>query len=347
MTDIRVLIAEDSPTVRWHLKTLLEEAGLQVIGMAQDGEQVVSLVQDLKPDVVSMDIRMPRVDGLEATRRIMARTPTPVVIVSGMLDTEIDLSLQALEAGALAVVSKPPDRQNPEFAAKRQQLATMLRAMAGVRVIARREFLRPFVLPTGSPPPRAPRRLTPELIALGASTGGPGALHQLLQMFPAAVPVPMVVVQHMPHEFIGGLVRWLSSNTSLTVQLAQDGMQLLPGEVAIAPGDAHLLVERRGTELIARLMAEKGPYRYQPSVDVLFESVARVCGSAAIGVIMTGMGEDGAAGLLTMRQKGAYTFAQDEASSTVFGMPGAAFARGAVERLEPLANIAPEILKLI
>ena len=348
MTDIRVLIAEDSPTVRWHLKTLLEEAGLRVVGMAQDGEQVVSLVQDLKPDVISMDIRRPRVDGLEATRRIMARYPTPVVIVSGMLDTEIDLSLQALEAGALAVVSKPPDRQNPEFAEKRQQLATMLRAMAGVRVIARREFFRPFEpLLMDVPPARLPRRLTPEIVAIGASTGGPGALHQLLQMFPASFRVPMVIVQHMPHEFIGGLVRWLSSNTPLTVQVAENGMRLLAGKVMIAPGDVHLRVERRGSDLIARLESDRGAYRHQPSVDVLFESVARTCGSAAVGVILTGMGEDGAAGLLTMRQKGAYTFAQDEASSTVFGMPGAAMIRGAVERLEPLANIAPEILKLI
>jgi two-component system chemotaxis response regulator CheB len=347
MTDIRVLIAEDSPTVRWHLKTLLEEAGLRVVGMAQDGEQVVSMVEDLKPDVISMDIRMPRVDGLEATRRIMARTPTPVVIVSGMLETEIDLSLQALEAGALAVVSKPPDRQNPEFPAKRQQLATMLRAMAGVRVIARREFLRPSL--SSSPPPaaRVSRRMTPEIVAVGASTGGPGALHQLLQMFPANFPLPIAIVQHMPHEFIGGLVRWLSSNTALTVQIAEDEMRLAPGQVVIAPGDVHLKLERRGAELITRLVGEKGPYRYQPSVDVLFESVAKICGSAAVGVILTGMGEDGAAGLLTMRQQGAPTFAQDEASSTVFGMPGAAMMRGAVERLEPLSNIAPEVLKLV
>src|SRR5688572_25035204 len=211
--NIRVVIAEDSPTVRAYLKSLIEETpGMQVIGVANNGEEAVALVQELKPDVVSMDISMPRIDGLEATRRIMAKCPTPVVVVSGMLDIDIELSLQALQSGALAVVSKPPDRNNPDFHSKRQQLLTTLRAMSGVRVIARREQRW-----QQEPVPVAPdkvvrtlRRSRPEVVAIGASTGGPSALHRLLQELPDYFPVPLVIVQHMPNEFIGGLARWLA-----------------------------------------------------------------------------------------------------------------------------------------
>jgi two-component system, chemotaxis family, protein-glutamate methylesterase/glutaminase len=357
--DIRVLIAEDSPTVRVYLKALIEETpGMRVIGLAHDGEQVVSLVQELKPDVVSMDIRMPRLDGLEATRRIMNVFPTPVVVVSGLLDVDIELSLQALEAGALAVVSKPPDRAHKEFATKRQQLVTTLRAMAGVRVIARRDRLwqaQPTpqrdwrVTPVVERVPVRPfgRRTRPEIVAIGASTGGPSAVHRLLQELPDDFPLPILIVQHMPNEFIGGLARWLDSATDLEVAIASDGMILEQGVVYLAPGTAHLSVQRKGMVLVARLQKEPQGYRYQPSVDVLFESIARACGSAAIGIVLTGMGDDGAAGLLAMREQGAYTVAQDEASSTVFGMPAAAIGRGAAEIVEPLANIAPEIVKLI
>jgi two-component system chemotaxis response regulator CheB len=293
-----------------------------------------------------MDISMPRIDGLEATRRIMAKCPTPVVVVSGMLDVDIQLSLQALQAGALAVVSKPPDR-------KRQQLVTTLRAMSGVRVISRREprwHEEPEPVPEGkpaTPAARPQRRSRPEVLVIGASTGGPSALHRILEELPDYFPIPVVIVQHMPHEFIGGLSRWLADAGALDVEVARDGMVLKPGKVVLAPGTAHIKLARHGTDLKVRLVTERGSYRYQPAIDVLFESAARVCGSAAVGVLLTGMGDDGAAGLLEMRQQGAYTLAQDEGSSTVYGMPAAAVARGAVEQVEPLANLAPQIVKVV
>jgi two-component system chemotaxis response regulator CheB len=350
--EIRVLLVDDSPTVRLYLKTIIEEtAGMRVVGIAPDGVQAVELAHELRPDVVSMDVRMPQVDGLEATRRIMAQCPTPVVVVSGLLDVDVQLSLNALEAGALAVVSKPPDRQHPEFPTKRQQLITTLKAMAGVRVIARRErlFERSVTLTDYTmPQPRRPqRRTTPEVVVIGASTGGPSALHRLVQALPPAFPLPILIVQHMPPEFLAGLARWLDSATELSVSLAQEGQRLRRGEILVAPGHMHTVLVRRGVELIVRGRHEMGNYRYQPAVDVLFASVAQACGSAAIGMILTGMGDDGAAGLLAMRQAGAYTFAQDEASSIVFGMPAAAIGRGAAERIEPLMNLVPEMLKLI
>ena len=345
---IRVLIAEDSPTVRHYLVSLLSESPvLEVVGEAHNGEEAVQMVQQLKPDVVSMDIKMPLVDGLEATRRIMAQCPTPVVIVSGLLEGDVELSLQALEAGALAVVGKPPDRRSEEFPIKRQQLLTTLRAMAGVRVVARRDLLRDSPPEGDVKPAPSRRRVRPELIAIGASTGGPSALHRLLAALPLDLSVPVLIVQHMPTEFIPGLARWLGNSTALPVRLAEQGLRLRAGEVIIASGAAHMLVRRQDTGLILHLEAERGEHRYQPSIDALFESIARHCGSAAVGIVLTGMGDDGANGLLAMRQAGAYTYAQDEASSTVYGMPQAALVRGAVEKVESLSALPSEIVKVL
>lgn len=344
---IRVLIADDSATVRHYLQSLIREAnGFEIVGEARDGEEVVQMAQKLRPDVISMDIHMPRQNGLEATREIMGICPTPVVVVSGMLEDDIQLSLQALEAGALAVVSKPPDRANPDFPARRQQLITTLRAMAGVRVISRRDLLTPDYSGVGSST-EPTRRTRPELVVIGASTGGPSALHRLLQGLPNGFPVPIAIVQHMPHEFIPGLARWLDRSTSLEVKVAEEGMILRRGLVVIAPGNAHLLIARQGTNLVAQLQHAQGGERYQPSVDLLFDSVARVCGSAALGVVLTGMGEDGAEGLLAMRRAGARTLAQDEASSTVFGMPQAALSRGATRRAVSLSDMAVEIVNMV
>lgn len=350
--EVRVVLAEDSPTVRRHLANIIAEApGMRVVGEARNGHEAVQLVAELQPDVVSMDIKMPEVDGLEATRRIMAKHPTPVVVVSGMLETEMQLSLQALEAGALAVVGKPPDRKNPAFPEKVRELVTTLRAMSGVRVISRRVYPRRGDEETTEAQQVDTKKLIkpilPEVLAIGASTGGPSALNRMLKELPADLPVPVLIVQHMPDEFISGLARWLDSTTDLRVEMARNGTQLEPGVVLVAPGSFHLTLGRRGEKLVARLIKDRGAFRHQPSVDVLFESVASVCGSAAIGVLLTGMGDDGASGLLAMRHKGAYTLAQDESSCTVYGMPRAALEIGAVQSVEPLANLSSKILKLV
>ncbi|MGB1285977.1 MAG: chemotaxis-specific protein-glutamate methyltransferase CheB [Aggregatilineales bacterium] len=357
---VRVLIAEDSPTVRRYLRHLITEApGMKVIGEANDGEEAVRMVQRLQPDVVSMDINMPVLDGLEATRQIMNFCPTPVVVVSGLLDIDIHLSMNALQAGALAVVGKPPDKRSPEFPARLQQLLTTLKAMSRVHVIARRDFqhideelyethgTRPTWGSRPSRPSRPIRRTRPEVIAIGASTGGPGALHRILSTLPDNLAVPIVIVQHMPDDFITGMARWLNNNTNLSVSVARDGRILRPGMVAIAPGDMHLEVSRYGTEILLKLDKNPGTSRYQPSVDVLFDSIAKQCGSAAVGVLLTGMGDDGARGLLAMRRAGAYTLVQDEASCTVFGMPHAAIEMGAAEKVKALSNLPAELLKLL
>lgn len=345
---IRVLIAEDSLTVRYHLAAIIDEMPqLMVIGMARDGEEAVNLVKELKPDVVSMDVRMPGMDGLEATRHIMRAHPTPVVIVSNLVEREIDLSFKALQAGALAVVPKPPSRNAPEFAAQRHQLVNTLQAMAGVRVV--RRWASVYEVTQHEPKAYHTRRMrpTPELIAVAASAGGPSATATLLSGLGGGFKAPVVIVQHMPDEFIGGLARWLGKFTEAPVRMAADDEILQPGVVHLAPGGHHLRVQRHEGVFVARLDDKPGAYRYQPSADVLFESAAAACGERGVGIILTGMGDDGAAGLLAMRRAGARTFAQDESSSVVFGMPSAAIQRGAVERVMSPTQLAASLRKLL
>ena len=348
LKEVRVLVAEDSSTVRHHLTRMINETpGMRVIGQARDGEEVIAMVDELRPDVISMDISMPRIDGLEATRQIMTRNPTPVVVVTSMIDRDVDLSFHALQAGALAVVGKPPDRNNPAFPDKQRELVKTLRAMSEVRVIHRRRGNHTGRAEAVAKLPAKRPRDRPEIIAIGASAGGPSALSHILKELPAELSVPIVIAQHMPGDFVRGLARWLNKTTPLEVKLAEDGDVLESGVVNLSPGGRHLTVIRRDGRLITRLLHEKGPYSYQPSVDVLFQSVATSCGLASIGIVLTGMGDDGAAGLLAMYDLGAYTLAQDEQSSTVFGMPGAAIDRGAVADVVPLVNIASAILKLV
>jgi len=344
---IRVLVAEDSATIRFHLTSILDDVpGIEVVGQARNGEEALALVGSLRPDVVSMDINMPRMDGLEATRRIMSRYPTPVVIVSGLIERDVEFSFRAIEAGALAVVEKPPDRRNPTFPEKHRLFLRTLVGMARVSLVRRgRRFSSSKTTTQTSiiTPPHS----TPEVVVVGTSAGGPAALRQFLHELPAEFPVPIVIVQHLPAEFVNGLVKWLDEYSALNVQMAADRRVLTAGVVNLSPGNVHLSLARQDQKLIACFIREKGRYRYQPSVDKLFESAADVCGERAIGVILTGMGSDGANGLLAMYRAGAPTFAQDEESATVFGMPDAAIKRGAVEQVVPLMDLPNAILKLL
>ncbi|MEO0560910.1 MAG: chemotaxis-specific protein-glutamate methyltransferase CheB [Chloroflexota bacterium] len=346
---IRVLIAEDSQTIAYHLQRIMEDVGvLEVVGHAPDGAAAVQLAASLKPDVISMDVQMPNMDGMEATRHIMRGTPTPIVIVSSLVDREIDLSFRALQAGALAVVPKPPARTSPEFSGAKLHLTNTLRAMADVKVI--RRWASVYEVPKQTSP-RAYNteglRGTPTIIAIAASAGGPSALATLIAGLRSNLSVPVVVVQHMPGEFIGGLARWLTKFTERPVTVAGHRDTLQPGVIHLAPGDRHLRVGQHGGRFIALLDDQPGRYRHHPSADVLFTSVAQAAAERGVGIVLTGMGSDGAAGLREMYRVHARTFAQDETSATVFGMPKAAIDYGAAEHIMAPAQIAASLRKLL
>ncbi len=346
---IRVLVVDDSPTIRLLFTEILNsEPDITVVGSAADGEQAVQRAAALKPDLITMDIRMPRVDGLEATRRIMAQCPTPIVIVSAGLDTDdLSSSFNALQAGALDVIEKPNGSDPRDFEGIRRRLVTAVRLMAGVKVVRRRA---PKAAPTGGlagrgVPAAAPaRRAGFKMVAVGASTGGPMALHTLLAGLPRDFPTPVVVVQHMSAGFLPGFVTWLRLDCALPINIAVDGQAAHPGQVYFAPDDHHLILGGRG---VLRLTEAPPVSHVRPSATVLFESVARLYGREALGVLLTGMGDDGAAGLKAIHERGGLTLAQDEATSVVYGMPRVAVELGAVDHILPLPGLASSLVEWV
>jgi two-component system chemotaxis response regulator CheB len=355
---LRVLVTEDSVVARALLVSIVNrDPGLEVVGEARDGEQAVELAAKLRPDVITMDVHMPKLDGLEATRRIMAETPTPIVVISAIDPKDVRLSFEALDSGALAVLAKPTGPTAPDFAARAAEITNTVKTMAGVRVVTRRPKLgvagasaAPARARTAAPAapaapaPKAARaaaRRRVDVVAIGSSTGGPDALGKIVAALPASVPVPILIVQHITVGFHQGLVDWLNNVTPLKVKLGVDGEPVKAGEVVIAPGEHHMTVDSgRRVKLI-----QESPVRgHRPSATKLFQSVTKVYGANALGVILTGMGDDGADGLVELRNAGGWVIGQDEATCVVYGMPREAALRGAVSEVLPLGEIAGGIV---
>ena len=342
---IRILITEDSEVVATLLKTIFEaEADMRVVGWARNGREAVTLVHDLKPDIVTMDIRMPVMDGFDATLMIMSTDPTPIVVVSSSVDDEeLRITFRAIDEGALAVIEKPRGLNHPDFETIRGQLVEMVRAMAEVKVVRRRRP-RPGA---GIFQTRLPRRTgTLEVVGIACSTGGPQTLSTILGGLPVGFPLPILVVQHISAGFVGGLANWLRGQTLLDIGLAQNGQPLVGGAVYIAPDGFHLEAARIGGRLVAHLDDAPPSGGFRPSGNALFHSLARVCPTTAVGGILTGMGSDGAAGLAALHEVGGQTFTQDEESAVVYGMPGAALALNAIDRVVPLARIPTHLIEL-
>jgi two-component system chemotaxis response regulator CheB len=340
---IKVLIVEDSPVVREFLVHILgADSAIEVIGTANDGEEALEAVARKRPDVITMDIHMPRLDGLEATRRIMETHPTPIVIVSGSTDPrEVATTFRAIEAGAVAVLRRPAGIGHPDHETSTEELVRTVRLMSEVKVIRRwpRTGRKPQ-LPPAAEAPRDQVEAKVKLIAIGASTGGPPALQIILAALPADFPVPIVIVQHMASGFTQGFVQWLAQTSSLPMHLAAHDELLRPGHVYVAPDEFQMRVERGGRIVLTQDAPENG---LRPSVSCLFRSVAEVYGRDAVAGLLTGMGRDGAEELKQLRDMGAVTFAQDKDSSVVHGMPGAAILLDAATYILPPAKI-PAVL---
>jgi len=349
---IRVMIVEDSRPVREMLEYIIgNDPRLEVAAAVDSAEEALRRLQKVSPDVISMDIRLPGMNGFEATQRIMAEKPTPIVVVSASVESqELKISMNALRAGALSVMEKPVSTSHRDYADLAERLCTQLVIMSEVRVIRQRVRRHLGVHATtpavaaASPSPMIPPAVgTFQMLGVVASTGGPNALVKLLGGLGTNVSVPVLLVQHITPSFMKGFVSWLDGISPLPVSEATDRQVPKAGQVYVAPADVHLVLERGCLRL-----ENSAPVSVQrPSGTVLFRSMARSLGSKCLGVLLTGMGEDGAAGLRSVRDAGGYTIAEDETTAVVYGMPAAAVNMGAVCESLPLDEIAPRISQLL
>ena len=346
-TKIRLLIVDDSALMREVLTEILsQDPEIEVIGTASDPYQAREKILRLKPDVLTLDVEMPRMDGLVFLEKLMRAHPMPVLMVSSLTERDCETTVRALELGAVDYVTKPHLDIRSGTLEQADEIVNKVKAAARARVIRRQR--------TTLPEPRSASAMasnpvmfqtTHKVVAVGASTGGTEALVRFLTALPADSP-GTVIVQHMPAGFTRSFAARLDSLCRMRVKEAEDGDRVLAGHVLLAPGDFHMQVVRNGAQFNARVYHAEPVNRHRPSVDVLFESCAEALGPNAVGVIMTGMGADGARGLLAMRKAGAHTLAQDENTCVVFGMPREAIALGAAEEIAPLENLAGAALRL-
>jgi two-component system chemotaxis response regulator CheB len=356
---IRVLIVDDSASVRLTLSDIIaSDPELEVMGTAADPYVAVERIKHRVPDVIFLDIELPKMDGLTFLRKLMAQRPVPVVICSSLAESGSETLMQALEAGAVDVVTKPRVDTAQFLQDSAMRICDAAKAAAHARLMGLRKAPPPKMVVEAKlnadaviPPLSASRRAalltttptTEPLIAIGASTGGTEALREVLEALPATAPA-IVIVQHMPERFTYAFANRLDGTCRIAVKEAEDGDLVMPGRALIAPGNQHMALKRTGSRYTVQVI--EGPHvsRHRPSVDVLFRSAAQNAGRNATGILLTGMGDDGARGLLEMKEAGAHTVAQDEETSIVFGMPKEAIQRGAARKILPLGKMAAEIM---
>ncbi|MBI5815963.1 MAG: chemotaxis-specific protein-glutamate methyltransferase CheB [Nitrospinae bacterium] len=339
---IKVLLVDDSIVAQALLKKMLSTSpDISVVGSAHDGEEALSMIPVLDPDVIITDIHMPRMDGLKFTETVMDKFPRPILVVSVSVERNSVNVFRMLQSGAIDVFPKPKAGGEEEFALRAGELISKVRILAGVHVMRRKEGMETHKAPLPSSLLTGGKAKNFSLVAIGASTGGPQALYEILSRLPRDFSIPVICVQHISDGFIDGMVEWLQTGCQLEVRKARHGEIPLPGNVYFPGEGAHLIVDSYGA---FRYLDEPPVNGHRPSITLAFKSIAREFGSGAIGVLLTGMGNDGAEGLKTLDSAGAVTIAQDADTCVVFGMPKSAIDIGAAQYVLPLEEIAPAII---
>ncbi|WP_013324329.1 chemotaxis-specific protein-glutamate methyltransferase CheB [Gloeothece verrucosa] len=356
---IKVLLVEDSPVALTVLKRILNEPPLvEVVGTARTGIEALELIPKIKPDVICTDLHMPKMDGLELTQEVMERFPRPILVISiSVQDEDRQKVFKLLQAGAVDVFPKPRSGQLEDYEQVKDQLLNKIKVLAGVKVFTKRRkpsYLsdgpnerppRPLVATPSLPsPPASPPAATVKLVVIGASTGGPQALQEIFSHLPSNFPVPILCVQHISEGFLQGFTDWLQNNCALPIEIAKTGKIPQAGKIYLPPEKEQMEIDKQGRFYCCKAPPVDG---HCPSVTVLFQSVARVYGAGVIGILLSGMGRDGAAGLLSIVQKGGFTIAQDESTCVVFGMPQEAIKLRAAHQILPVQDIAPLLVKRV
>lgn len=348
---IHVLLVEDSPVATMILKRIIGDSpGITVVGTAKNGVEGLELIPKLNPDLICTDLHMPKMDGLTFTQEVMAEFPRPILVISASVQEDDPQNVfHLLQAGALEVFPKPRAGSSREYEAVKGELIRKIKVLSGVKVFRRKRK-------TASPAPVSPKKTSSpsavvtaqtshiKAVVIGSSTGGPQALHTIFQSLPASFPVPIICVQHISLGFLQGLVDWLNNHCSLKVEIAKEKDFPKAGVIYFPPENQHLKIDRQGRFLCDQSLAVAG---HRPSVNILFESASAYYRSQLLGILLTGMGRDGAEGLQTIRKGGGMTIAQDEATSIVFGMPKEAIALDAVQHILPIDQIASKVLTLL
>ncbi|MGK7876046.1 MAG: chemotaxis response regulator protein-glutamate methylesterase [Xenococcaceae cyanobacterium] len=346
---IKVLLVDDSPIAIAILKRILGSSPeIEVVGTARTGLEALALIPKVQPDVISTDLHMPQMDGLELTSKVMELYPRPILVISASVQEEdTDHVFRLLDAGAVDIFPKPRAGRAADYELLKQQLINKIKILSGVKVFTKRQkypspakSLKTENLPAFS----SSSFPKPKVVAIGASTGGPKALEELFTHLPSDFPVPVICVQHISPGFLQGFIDWLAGSCRLPIQIAQPGNMPKPGTIYFPPEQEHLKLDASGGFICSNLPPVGG---HRPSVTVTFESVAKFYGKATVGILLTGMGRDGAEGMQAIAQAGGFTIAQDEATSVVFGMPKEAIALGAAQEILPIEAIAPMLIKRI